>query len=351
MADIGAQRPGGGVGSFKHGLAKLDRVLLTAAAIMVAVLVFDGDRFEDVVVFTGEALVEIAIFIVISVGLAGYLKASGADNLIAKAFSGGLYRATVLAALFGALSPFCSCGVIPLIAALLASGVPLAPVMAFWLASPIMDPEMFILTAAVIGPEFAIIKTVAALGMGLLGGFTVIALGASPILRDPLIGAASTCGARAVTNPKPPVWSFWREAPRRTVFAKEIRVAGLFLFKWLTLAFVLEAIMVTYVPMQEVGAWLAGLGAWAIPAAAMVGVPSYLNGYAAIPLADALMDYGLSAPAAMTFMVAGGVTCIPAAVAVKALVRTPVFGLYIAIAMAGSLAVGFLFAALSAIAG
>ena len=46
---------------------------------------------------------------------------------------------------------FCSCGVIPLIAAMLVAGVPLAPVMAFWIASPIMDPEMFVLTAAGIG--------------------------------------------------------------------------------------------------------------------------------------------------------------------------------------------------------
>lgn len=50
--------------------------------------------------------------------------------------------------LFGSLSPLCSCGVVPVIAALLATGVPLAPVMAFLIASPIMDPVMFILTAA-----------------------------------------------------------------------------------------------------------------------------------------------------------------------------------------------------------
>ena len=64
----------------------------------------------------------------------------------------------VFASLMGALSPFCSCGVIPLIAALLASGVPLAPVMAFWLASPLMDPSMFLITTGVLGLQFAIAK-------------------------------------------------------------------------------------------------------------------------------------------------------------------------------------------------
>jgi uncharacterized membrane protein YraQ (UPF0718 family) len=78
--------------------------------------------------------------------------------------------------LAGALSPFCSCSVIPVIAGMLASGVPLAPVMAFCIASPIMDPKMFILTAAGINVNFAIAKTVTAIGMGLLSGFSILGI-------------------------------------------------------------------------------------------------------------------------------------------------------------------------------
>ena len=73
------------------------------------------------------------------------------------------------AAALGGLSPFCSCGVIPLIAALLAMGVPLSAVMAFWLASPVIDPSMFVLTSGVLGFEFAVAKTAAAIGLGLFG--------------------------------------------------------------------------------------------------------------------------------------------------------------------------------------
>ena len=83
----------------------------------------------------------------------------------------------VSASLFGALSPFCSCGVIPIIAALLAMGVPLAPVMAFWVSSPLMAPDMFFLTAGELGLGFAAGKTLAAVGIGLLAGFDAIADG------------------------------------------------------------------------------------------------------------------------------------------------------------------------------
>ncbi len=74
-------------------------------------------------------------------------------------------------------------------------------------------------------------------------------------------------------------------------------------------------------------------------------MPSYLNGYAAIPLVRGLMDAGLPPGAALSFMVAGGVTCIPAAVAVQALVRAPITLAYLTVAAVGSVSVGFLYSA------
>ncbi|HAJ22539.1 MAG TPA: permease, partial [Rhodospirillaceae bacterium] len=115
----------------------------------------------------GNSLVNTGIFIIISVLIAAYIKASGADQLIARALSGRQEKAVLTAAVFGALSPFCSCGVVPLIAALLAAGVPLAPVMAFWLASPVIDPEMMVLTWGVLGLEMAVAKTLSAIAIGL----------------------------------------------------------------------------------------------------------------------------------------------------------------------------------------
>ena len=84
-----------------------------------------------------------------------------------------------------------------------------------------------------------------------------------------------------------------------------------------------------------------GGGAWqAIPLAALVGVPAYLNGFAAIPLIGELLNQGMMPGAALTFLVAGGVTSLPAAMAVFALVRRPVFLWYLAFALAGAVLVG-----------
>ena len=324
-------------------VGRIDRVVLAMAAIFAALLAGSPPQARDSLLFTLDSLLFLSPFLAFSILVAGAAKASGADAQIARMLRGRPLSAIAMAALFGALSPFCSCGVVPIIAALLTAGVPLAPVMAFLIASPIMDPEMFILTAAVLGLPFTLAKTTAAIGMGLAAGLATQALArraafASP-LRDGASGCGSTCGAPA-TDSGSIVWTFWRDSARRAAFVDESRTVGWFLTKWLTFAFLLESLMVAWIPAEMVGAWLGGEAWWAIPAAVLVGIPAYLNGFAAIPTVSALIEMGMAPGAALSFMVAGAVTSIPAAMAVFALVRRTVFLWYLLMGLGGSLAAG-----------
>ena len=322
-----------------------DRIVLAFALGMAALGVLDAAQLSESVRFVAGALLGIAPFIVLAVAIAAYAAASGADLLIARAFSGTPGRTIVLASIVGALSPFCSCGVIPLIAAMLRAGVPLAPVMAFWLASPIMDPEMFVLTAAGVGLGFAIAKTAAAMAMGLAGGIVVHALGRAGGLRDPLANVARpTCGTGFDPQARVSVrWRFWEEPDRRNRFTRDALHTGGFLLKWLTVAFLAESLMIAYVPAESVAAAVGGGSAVAIPLAAVVGVPAYMNGYAAIPLISGLLEMGMSSGAALAFATAGAVSSIPAAIAVWALVRRSVFVFYLVLGLGGAILAGVLY--------
>lgn len=335
------------LGHWLRGMAA-DRVVVAAVALIAALAVVTPGQAIASLQFTAEALVAISPFLLVSVLLAAVIKAAGLDKQIGRVFAAGSTRAIVAAALFGALSPFCSCGVIPLIAALLRAGVPLAPVMAFWISSPIMDPEMFILTAAVFGLPFATAKALAAIAMGALGGFATLAVFGRRDLAS-LLKDAPAGGCGGDLRSERVLWAFWRDSTRMAEFAAEARATGWFLAKWLTLAFVLESLMVAYLPAGAVGAWVGGGSRWAVPAAVLVGVPAYLNGYAAIPTVSGLMGLGMTPGAALAFMVAGAVTSIPAAVAVAALVRAPVFVLYIGLGTAGALGAGFAYGGLAAL--
>lgn len=335
----------GNIASWAKRLPR-DRVVWAFLALLLGAWLLAGETVFNLLTATGNSLLGTGAFIAASVLIAAYIKATGADKLIARALSGKQETAILTAAVFGALSPFCSCGVVPLIAALLSAGVPLAPVMAFWLASPVIDPEMLVLTWGVLGGNMAVAKTLSAVVLGLMGGGTVMLLQRFGFLKDALREnlTAGSCSAKPKLPDGKPMWSFWQERERQNLFLGETGTMGWFLLKWLSLAFLMEAMMITWVPMEQVAGGLADLGAWSVPASAAVGVPAYLNGYAAIPLVRGLMEVGLQPGAALAFMVAGGVTSIPAAVAVKALVKLPTFLLYLAISAAGAVTVGFLYA-------
>ncbi len=325
-----------------RALRRFDRVWLTLAALFLVLVAVSPKQAWVSAVFTFDAFVWILPFLLVSVLLAAWLKAAGADKLIGATVSRSVPVAIAIAAAAGAFSPFCSCGVVPLIAALLAAGVPLPAVMAFWLASPIMDPEMFVLMWASVGLELTLAKTAAALGLGLAGGFATMGLARAGFLVDPLratVGCGG-CGGGAL-GPAEVNWAFWREPARRAAFGAEARSISLFLAKWLLLAFALESLMVAWIPADFIATHLGGDPMSTIPLAVLLGVPAYLNGYAAIPLIDGLLDMGMAPGAALAFLVAGGVTSLPAAMAVFALVRRGVFVWYLTLAGFGALAAGF----------
>lgn len=326
----------------------VDKAWLATFAIFALVAVFAPEQFIPTLKFTAKSFAQTSVFIAFAVLAIGYLKASGAETVVAKAFQGREVRMIFVAALVGGIAPFCSCEVIPFIAALLAMGVPLSAVMAFWLASPIMDPAMFLITTSALGLDFAIAKMLAAVGMGLLGGFGVMVLTPTGLFNDPLKEVTEGgCGCGSNSFEGEPVWNFWAVRERVDVFRSEAITNALFLTKWLVLAYTLEALMLAYMPADLVSNVLGGDGFQPIFLGALLGGPAYLNGYAAVPLIAGLLEQGMSQGAAMSFVLAGGVSCIPAAVAVWALVKPRIFLSYLMFAFIGSIIAGSIWAAVA----
>lgn len=312
--------------------------------VLAAVALLDPGNLGFTIGFAIEALLGTLPYIAVAVLLLAYLKATGAEVMVARAFEGREVRMIFLAAVFGGLAPFCSCQVIPFIAGLLALGAPLSAVMAFWLSSPLIDPPTLLITAAALGWPFAVAKAVAAVGLGLFGGFAVKGLLGTGAFAEPLkiYKRSGCCGSGPKLDGRP-VWRFWTEAPRVTQFRGELVSNGLFLVKWLAFAYVLEALLVHYVPAELIAGVVGGEGIVPIAIAAVVGMPAYLNSYVAPPLLAGLMEQGMSAGSAMAFMIGGAVSSIPAMAAVWSLVKPRVFAAYLGLGITGAILSGILF--------
>lgn len=241
--------------------------------------------------------------------------------------SGGRVRAVVLASAAGTLTPVCGLGVLPLIAALLRRGLPLAPVMAFWVSSPVMGPSMVVVTIGVLGLPFAIAKTLAAFGTGLFAGAVTALIPGLSGPGDRLMRTGPLEAAGCDTGDT----GFWRESWSATRLV----------LRWLVLALVLEVLLQRHVPDHWITGLFGGDTLLSVPLAAVVGAPLYLDGYAALPLVRGLLEMGMGFGAALALLVSGAAVSLYAAVAVASLVQWRVFTLYVALAMAGACIAGY----------
>ncbi|MEO0979382.1 MAG: permease [Pseudomonadota bacterium] len=315
-----------------------------AALIIFPVLVWP-DFVIDGLTFSLQGLITVSPLVVPGILLTAWIMSSGADRIISRAFEGRMLRAIVAASMIGAITPVCGVTILPLMVGLLAAGVPLAPVMAFWLSSPVTDPAMLATTAATLGFAFALGKTVAAFGLGLFGGAVTAILNRHHDVGDVLrtgglasdLAVGSCCGASSF---EPRVW---REPGRRAAFFRQGRATTRLILICLIPAFFAEYALNAMLTPGSLAHYVGADKWWAIPAAVFVGAPAYIDGYAALPLTRALVDNGMSLGAAMAFLVSGGVVSIWGALAIFPVLKLRPFLLYLALAVTGSVMAGYVF--------
>jgi len=351
-----------------------------------------------IVGFVAEAAWGILPVFLLSVSLGVLVRVLRLDGAIRKAFDARIGFAVLLATAVGAFSPLCSCTVVPLVAGLLVAGVPLAPVMSFWVASPTIDPEVFALSVGMLGWPLAVARLLATLALSLGAGYLTLVLVRGGLLDGKVLrrgvlekygegeaaGGEECCEASpsrepalVTVGPKPiPVagtahngsgeresgscgagrcnsdvgrqkQSAWWEQVAESIrgidrprFAKEVLLQSWSLGRWLLLAFTVEALILFYVPQETIAGVLGGGNALAVPLAALVGLPLYMNEMGALPIVSGLLESGMQPGAAIAFLIAGPVTTVPAMAAVWGVVRPRVFVLYVGVGLVGAVLLG-----------
>ncbi len=308
-----------------------------------AAIVWAPEALGSTLAFVLWGLVEVAPLVIPGILLAAWVSASGAGDRVAVAFGSRPLQAVLVASAIGALTPVCGVTVLPIMAGLLGAGVPMAPVMAFWLSSPITDPAMLATTAATLGFSFAIGKTLAAFAMGVVGGLATAALHrttwtADPLRRNAIVGSLGQGDCRGPAGFDPAIW---KTPARRAHFRQEAKATTRLILICLIPAFAAEHLLNAVLQPEALSAYVGADSWWAVPLAVFVGAPAYIDGYAALPLTRGLIEHGMSQAAAMAFLVSGGVVSIWGAMAIFPVLKIKPFLLYLGLALAGSLAAGW----------
>jgi uncharacterized protein len=327
-----------------HSWQKHKWTILGATSCLIAAVLWPY-IFSSTVSFVLKGMLDVSYLVVPGILISAWVNASGAGGRIRQAFEGNQTTAILVASMIGAITPVCGVTVLPLMAGLLASGVPLAPVMAFWLSSPVTDPAMFMVTAATLGFQFAIAKTIAAFLLGVFGGIATTAISNQRWIQSPLreVGLAATLGKQAHCGSTEIKYAFWKDSERTRQYRNELWAMTKLIVICLGLAFAAEFQMQVHMQPEALVEYVGKQSRWAIPLAVIVGSPAYLDGYAALPLTRGLIDHGMSLGAAMAFLVSGSVVSIWGAIAIFPVLKIKPFLLYLLLAVVGSLSVGWLY--------
>jgi len=207
-----------------------------------------------------------------------------------------------IGALIGALTPFCACSTIPLTLGFLEAGITFGTVMSFVIASPLLNPVIFAMIVALMGWRASVAYFVIVFGGAIAFGVILEKVGGSKHVKNVRIK-----GGGHKENEISPV-NFLSKL--QLAFSKawgDFRNVLLYLL----IGVGVGAIIYGYLP-QEIVLKFAGPGnLFAIPIAAVIGIPLYIRAETAIPIGVALMQKGMSIGAVIALIIGGAGMAIP----------------------------------------
>jgi uncharacterized membrane protein YraQ (UPF0718 family) len=286
----------------------------------------------------------------------------------------------------GAFTPLCACGTMAVILGILTTSMPWGPIMAFLTSSPLMSPDGFIMTAGIINLKFAIALTLASIVIGLGSGYlthliekktdflknqtrflekpqvqTCSCSDSSPVLHwaccDAQMGfsepagsnisqsaCTSTCNQAVKINKGTNVLSRiykkikWKELAEAfmTIGVKQIL---LFYSIFVAVGFLINS----FVPASMIVALFSAENIFAVPLAALIGLPLYVSGESSIPLIKALMEGGAGGGSMLAFLITGAGTSAWVVAGIATFMKRRIIGLYVFFLLAGGIISGYLF--------
>lgn len=109
-------------------------------------------------------------YFIVGILIAGFIRTYKLAMKMQRSLARFGFLSIFLASLIGVLSPLCACGILTTAISLLFAGLPMPPIMALLVSSPLMSPTTYLVSLSDLGPEWTVIRTVAAFLMGLFAG-------------------------------------------------------------------------------------------------------------------------------------------------------------------------------------
>ncbi len=230
----------------------------------------------------------------------------------------------LLAAIFGAITPFCSCSSIPLFLGFVRGGIPLGVTLAFLITSPLVNEVAIAMFLGSFGLKITIIYTISGILLGCIGGAILSRFNLERLLSPWMQEILAAEQAEQAQQDQQKL-SFKQRLPHIIREAWGI-VRSVFIYILIGIA--IGAAVHGYVPDGFFTEVMNEKNWWGVPAAVLVAVPMYANAAAIVPVIEVFVSKGIPIGTAIAFMMAVVGLSLPEAALLKKVMTWKLIAIY-----------------------
>jgi len=242
----------------------------------------------------------------------------------------------LIAALFGAVTPFCSCSSIPLFISFLEARIPMGIAFSFLITSPLVNEVAFVMMGGLFGWKIAILYAVSGILLGVISGM--------------IIGLLKMEKHIILENAQE---KHYEDQVAKTLKGKihhALHVGGRTfknLLPYILGGVAVGAIIHGYVPQEFFMNTIGKYEALSVPIATLIGIPIYAGCSMIVPVIFSITVSGVPLGTSLAFMMAIAGLSLPEAIILKRVMSFKLLATFFGLVAIGIMAIGYLFNALA----
>ena len=244
------------------------------------------------------------------------------------------FTGNVLAALFGIITPFCTCSAIPLFLGFIQARIPIGVTFSFLISSPMNNEIAIALLFGIFGWKVTAIYIGFGLLVAIFGGYFIGKMNMQKyVLMDvkPMEGELEDVMIKLTFKKRvKEAWDYTEDIFKKIWFYVLIGVG-------------IGAFIHGYIPADFIASYAGADNPFAVPIAVLMGIPMYSNAAGVMPLVEVLTAKGMLLGTALAFMMAVTALSLPEAMILKRILHVKLIGLFFLIIGLGIIGIGYLF--------
>lgn len=204
----------------------------------------------------------------------------------------------LLASIFGAITPFCSCSSIPLFIGFVKGGIPLGVTLAFLITSPLVNEVAVAMFLGSFGLQATMVYVVSGILLGCIGGFVLGRMRLEPYLSD------WVKHVQAQSEEQTEQWerdnaTFTQRLP--TIISDAWQIVRSVLV-YVLIGISIGAFMHGFIPEGFFEQYMSRENWYAVPLSVILAVPMYANAAGIVPVVEVFVAKGIPLGTAIAFM-------------------------------------------------